>query len=173
MDNEQIDIIMRVAQPSDARALIGLAEQVGSETPYLTIDEQGLNLTVDEEVKIINSYLDSQTSLLMVLEADEQIIGIANVSTIDDNKQAHVAELGISIIEEYWGYGLATQLMEALMEFVAHTPLKVLTLEVVSENVRAIGLYEKFGFNIVGKLSKRIKADCTYYDSYIMEKVLE
>ena len=62
--------------------------------------------------------------------------------------------------------------MEDLLDFGKEVGIKVITLEVVKDNVRAVKLYERFGFEIVGTLSSRLKNNCTYYDSYVMELLL-
>ena len=62
--------------------------------------------------------------------------------------------------------------MEDLLDFAREVDLKVITLEVVKDNQRAVKLYERFDFEIVGTLKQRLKHNCTYYDSYIMELIL-
>ena len=59
------------------------------------------------------------------------------------------------------------------LKIMENTDLKVITLEVVQRNEAAIKLYEKFGFEIVGNLRKRLKVDGCYFDSFVMEKVLD
>lgn len=170
---EELEIDVRVAKPQDARAILGLCEQVGSETPYLTFGEEGLNLTVQEEVAIINKYNKAQNSILLVSEADDQIIGMSNITQFNAAKQRHIAEIGICLVEEYWGYGIASMMMEMMIEFAENSDVKVITLEVAQRNEAAIKLYEKFGFEIVGNLRKRLKVEGCYLDSFVMEKVLD
>lgn len=170
---EALDVIVRVAQVEDARAIIGLSQEVGSQTPYLTFGKTGIDLTVAEEADLIRRYHQAQNSLLIITEVDDQIVGMANVTEGNNQKQRHVGELGICLVKEYWGYGLASMMMDMLMDFVAHSGLKVLTLEVVKENQAAIKLYQRYGFTQVGTMSKRLNVDGIFYDSYLMEKVLQ
>lgn len=170
---EELEIDVRLAKAQDARAILGLCEQVGSETPYLTFGEEGINLTVEEEVDIINKYAAAQNSILLVSEADDQIIGMSNITQFNAAKQRHIAEIGICLVEEYWGYGIASMMMEMMLEFAENSDLKIITLEVAQENEAAIKLYEKFGFEIVGKLRKRLIVESCYLDSFVMEKVLD
>ncbi|MBK0347430.1 GNAT family N-acetyltransferase [Aerococcaceae bacterium zg-ZJ1578] len=168
--NQEIEAIVRLAEPQDARAIIGLCQQVGSETPYLTFGSKGLDLSVEQETTQIRRYQQSENSLLIVAEVDDQLVGMANLTAFNEEKQQHVAEIGICLIREYWGYGLAKMMMEMLLDFAEHSAIKVITLEVVQENVAAVGLYQSFDFEIVGKLSKRLCHECEYFDSYVMEK---
>lgn len=171
-DLQEIDTIIRQAEPNDARALIGLTKQVGKETNYLTFGPEGIDLTVAQEMDLIQTFAVSEKNLMLVVEVDDQIIGMGNLATFGSQKQAHVAEIGLSLIQEYWGYGIGRLLMEDLLDFAREVDLKVITLEVVKDNQRAVKLYERFDFEIVGTLKQRLKHNCTYYDSYIMELIL-
>lgn len=169
---EEIIATIRQAQPLDARAILGLLRHVGRETDYLTFGSQGTSLNVAQEVQLIEQYANSPTSLLLVVEVDDQIIGVANLATLDKDKQSHVAELGISIIKDYWGYGIGQMVVDELLTFAKKVGLRVITLEVVVENERAIHLYQKFGFEIKGELTDRLHVGLRYLNAYIMEKVL-
>lgn len=172
LDNNEIDTIIRQAEPNDARAILGLTRQVGKESNYLTFGPEGIDLTVEQEMDLIDRFMRAPKSLMLVVEVDDQIIGLANVAVFSTKKQEHVAELGVSLIQEYWGYGIGGMLVEALIDFAREVDLKVITLEVVVDNVRAVKLYEKYNFEIRGTLQKRLKHQHNYYDSYIMELVL-
>lgn len=171
-EEHQIDTIIRQAEPNDARAILGLTRQVGKESNYLTFGPEGIDISVEQEMDIIDRFMKARKSLMLVVEVDDQIIGLANLAAFSIEKQSHVAELGVSLIQEYWGYGIGGLLVEALIDFSREVSLKVITLEVVVDNVRAVKLYEKYGFKICGTLHKRLKYQHLYYDSYVMELIL-
>ena len=171
-EHEPIETIIRVAEAVDAKAILGLLKHVGKDTPYLSVGPKGVNLSVDQQVDLIYRYNDSQNSIMLIAESDDQIVGMATVAVIDNDRQSHVAEVGISIIKEYWGYGIGSILTEEIIEFARHADIKVLTLEVVTKNKRSVSLYEKYGFNVAGTLSKRLKNEFIYYDTFVMELIL-
>lgn len=171
--DEPIETIIRVAEPIDAKAILGLLRHVGKDTPYLSVGPEGANMKVDQQIDLITRYNESTNNIMLVAESDDQIVGMATVAVIDNNRQSHVAEIGVSIIKEYWGYGIGSILTEEMIQFASYADIKVLTLEVVTQNKRAIKLYEKFGFNIVGTLSKRLKSEYHYYDTYTMERLID
>ena len=171
-EKEDIEITIRQAEVSDARAILGLSRHLGQETDYLSFGSEGLLISLEEERNLIARYQKSATSIILLAETDGQIIGLASVKVLDQNKQAHVAEIGVSLIKEYWGYGIGSMMLEAQIEFAQAVGITVLTLEVVVNNQRAIKLYERNHFKIVGKLSKRLKSDFRYYDTLIMERIL-
>lgn len=170
--NEAIEVIIRVAKEEDAKAMIGFTKQVGTETDFLSFGQEGIDIDVEAEKSYIRSYENSENSIMIVAEVDDQIVAIASLAGRNGDRSKHIAELGISLIREYWGYGIATQMMEMMIEFAENSPLEVLILEVISENDRAIALYEKFGFESVGKFAKRSKVGHKYYDTIFMQKLL-
>lgn len=172
MEQEEINLMIREAEPIDARAILGLLRHVGRDTNYLTFGPEGSPYDVNQERQLIRKFQESPTSIFLIIEVDDQIVGVANLITLDQVKEQHVAEVGICIIQEYWGYGIGKILVEELIYFARQVDLKVLTLEVVTENTRAIRLYEKFGFKQCGRLSMRIKNKLKYYDTFVMELIL-
>lgn len=174
LNNEEAEVLVmiRQAEESDAKAILGLSQLVGSETDYLTFGPEGSPLTVEQEAQLITMYRDNPNALMLVGEVDDQIVAMANLSPLDSHRQFHVAEIGISVIEEYWGNKLGSFLLEELLDYAQASQLRVITLEVVTENTRAIRLYEKFGFQRVGHLSKRLYVNYRYYDTLLMELVL-
>lgn len=172
-DNEEIDTIIRQAEPNDARAILALTRQVGQESNYLTFGPEGIGLSVQQEMELIERFMRAPTSLMLVAEVDDQIVGLANIAAFTSEKQAHVAEIGVSLVQEYWGYGIGGLLVEALIDFAKEVNLQLITLEVVVENERAVRLYERYDFEIRGTLQKRLKHECRYYDSYVMELLLK
>lgn len=170
---ETIETYIRVAERRDARAILGLLRHVERETPYLSFGLQGSDLNQEDQARIIEFYDRSESSIMIVAEVDDQIIGLANVSQYSGTKEEHVAEVGVCVIKEYWSFGIGKILVEESIRFAESTELQVLDLEVVQENIRAIRLYEKFGFAKVGSLSRRIQVDNILYDTYIMEKIIK
>ena len=67
-----------------------------------------------------------------------------------------------------WGQGIATMLMQRLIDFAKNqAKAELISLEVRSDNAAAIHLYEKFGFQKYGTFpgflkinGKCIDADC-------------
>lgn len=57
----------------------------------------------------------------------------------------------IAVLPYYRNKGIATLLMEAMVEICICSEIKSMTLEVRESNIPAIRLYEKFEFEAVGK----------------------
>ena len=61
-------------------------------------------------------------------------------------KELHVE--GIAVVDAARGKGVGTKLFEELMSFARTQNLKIITLEVIDTNQRALQLYERLGFTI-------------------------
>lgn len=62
----------------------------------------------------------------------------------------HKARFGISIHDDYQNMGLGHILTEYMLEIAKSSGIKKIELSVVAHNLRAIHLYEKFGFKKEG-----------------------
>ncbi len=103
----------------------------------------------------------------------EQVGGIGVCGVRSLIKYRHRAMMGISVRKEYWGCGLGSFLMQVAVEWAANG-FEQLELGVFEDNVRAIHLYEKFGFQKYGVNPRAFKLkDGTYRDEIIMVKMLK
>ena len=57
----------------------------------------------------------------------------------------------IAVHPDYRNHGIATCLLDMILNFADENELEFVTLEVRESNINAIHLYEKFGFETVGK----------------------
>lgn len=172
--NETAQLTIRQVQSADLKSLVELYEQLAIETAFLSDDQVNKSLATrtQQMTQQIEQYNQHPTSIMLVVELQGDIIALGTLATLPGSRQSHVAEVGIGVLKEFWGNGIASILLDELLHFAKETSLKVITLEVVQENKRAIALYKKFGFMIVGSLSKRLHADQKYYDTYVMEYLL-
>lgn len=107
-------------------------------------------------------------------EDNGTLIGMVGAHTEDLIKSGHNATLtSVYVKEDYRGQGIATKLIDALLEKIKKNPkITRLDLMVVTTQEPAIALYKKFGFEIVGTVHKEVCVDGVYYDDHIMEKLL-
>ena len=82
-------------------------------------------------------------------------------------KVRHRAELGISVAKEFWGLGIGRALMDACIECARQAGYVQLELDVVSENSRAISMYEKAGFEEYGRNPKGFNSRITGFQEIV------
>ena len=89
----------------------------------------------------------------ILLEKDDRIIGYAHLDR--DENDPHKIWLGIAVDRDHHGNGYGKLLMDNLLEF-ADKNLLDLVLSVDLDNLYAIKLYEKYGFDEFQKYTSNV-----------------
>ena len=147
-----VELLVRNAVASDARALRETMRRTHSETDYLLSypDEQGTD--EEREARLLGETERSCNEVELVAIIDGRIVGSAGVSAVRSRRKvAHRARFGISILKEYWGMGIGRVLMDASIECARQAGYTQLELEVVADNERAVSLYRRAGFEEYGR----------------------
>ena len=96
------------------------------------------------------------------------VVGTAGIEAVGTKyKVRHRAELGISVAKEFWGLGIGCALMDACIECARQAGYVQLELDVVSENSRAISMYEKAGFEEYGRNPKGFNSRITGFQEIV------
>jgi RimJ/RimL family protein N-acetyltransferase len=167
-------VIIREATAEDAGELVEFVELISGESNFLSMGPGEFGVSVEEERKILEERRKSEDQVYMVACIDGAIVGSLGFSAGRRPRTRHSGALGISVKKAFWGVGVGSLLMDALFDWsVAQGEIKKINLYVRTENVRAIGLYEKKGFEIEGTVSKEVCIDGSYYDCHLMGIFLE
>lgn len=97
-------------------------------------------------VGMLESEVVSDMTTYNLFLCDETVVGYYSYLHIFD--EAHI--MNVAILPEYQGLGYGNAMMKSLLDLTAEQGLPNVTLEVRKSNVKAINLYEKHGFNLVG-----------------------
>lgn len=97
-------------------------------------------------VGMLESEVVSDMTTYNLFLCDESVVGYYSYLHIFD--EAHI--MNVAILPEYQGLGYGNAMMKSLLDLTAEQGLPNVTLEVRKSNVKAINLYEKHGFNLVG-----------------------
>lgn len=81
---------------------------------------------------------------------------------------SHRAEFGVSVEKSEWGRGVGSALLQKIIEYAKTHGIELVSLEVRSDNKRAIHVYEKFGFRKIGTSPAYFKIDGEYFDFDLM-----
>lgn len=158
--SEAIDVTIREAIPSDAAQISQVMKQVGQETPYLVMDEKGLELTEEQLKEHLARLYESPNNVLLIALIADEVVGTASVKASFKKRVEHIGEIGISVVEKYWGYGLGTKLLEEIIDWANQSGvIKRLELTVQERNKRAIHLYRKIGFVSEAVMPRGAKTD--------------
>ena len=137
------------AKPSDAAQLLAFMKRIGGETDNLTFGAEGVPFSVEEEAAYIASMEGSADSLMLLAKDGEVIVGNASLSRLP-RRMSHRGDISVAVAKEYWNKGIGRKLMEETIAFAKEHGFSVIDLQVRSDNVSAIHLYEKLGFRKIG-----------------------
>lgn len=144
--------ILRNGIRADGEELLKIFVLTHEQTDFLRTYPDETTMTAEEEGEFLQRQTDSENAIELLAEVDGVIIGCAGIAPIGTkDKDRHRADFGISLDRAFWGLGIGSALMDACIECAKKAGFTQLELEVVSENQRAIALYEKAGFREFGR----------------------
>lgn len=168
-----MSIIIEKAQPQDAKEILEFLKITGGETDNLTFGSEGIPISVEAEEKYIESLLNSNSSVMLAAKKDGKIVGTASFQGFERERMKHRGEIAVSVLKSEWGQGIGKMLMETVIKFAKETAkAEIISLEVRSDNERAIGLYKKFGFEKIGEYKGFFKINGKYIDFDLMNLYL-
>ena len=135
-------MVIRYATPEDADAFAAQVAQVAEEG-WLASEPP---VDVDAFAARVRDMLAEGTTFF-VLDDGGRIVGTLGLH------QTHadgVAALGMSVLPEVRGQGWGRALLQAAIDHARGAQMHKIELEVWPHNTRAIGLYERFGFEVEG-----------------------
>lgn len=167
-------LTIREAEPSDAPAIIGYLNEVGGESDYLTFGAGGFTKTIEEEERFIAESHEAPNQIFLTALIGSDIAGVLTVTSSSKERVRHIGEFGMSVRARYWGQGVGSALVETTIGWAQSSGvIRKLNLYVRSDNARAIGLYEKFGFEREGTIRRDACIDGRFYDSYAMGLLID
>ena len=160
---------IRKAVGSDAEKILECLRIIGSETDNLTFGAEGVPLTVAQEQSFLEGIDKPEKQGYLVAAETGEVIGTGSYSGSSRPRLAHRGEISVCVRKEAWGQHIGTQILEKLIDFARNTAkAEIISLEVRSDNSRAIALYQKFGFKKIGTFPGFMKIDGKDIDCDIM-----
>ena len=167
------ELQIRMAKKEDAAEIIAYLNIIGGESDNLLFGANEFHMTIEQEEKYIEGLKDSPTSALLVGVVEGRIICVGSLTAPTRERIAHQCNIGMSVLKEFWGFGVGSHLMAALIDFAKSTrKLEIIHLMVRSDNERAITLYKKMGFQEIGLYPKYTKINGQYFDDILMNLYL-
>ena len=145
-----MEIKIREIEAEDYKELLDFMKKVKGETNFLLGYPDEIKLSYEDEKEHIKKVKTSETSNYFVVMKNNKMIGCIGFNGNTARKMKHYGTIGISVLKEYWGRGIATTLLEKLISWSKEKGIKKINLDVFENNERAIKLYEKFGFKLEG-----------------------
>jgi ribosomal protein S18 acetylase RimI-like enzyme len=137
--------------------------------PFLGYD----SMSLDNFRSIYKNLIENED--FFVYEQDQDIVGFYRASKYP-GRASHVAYLGtLAVSPKFQGKGFARSMISEAIQILTDSSVIRVEIIVESDNPRAIGFYESFGFKIEGTLKKFYKRSHQnhYVDDYIMAVLLD
>lgn len=146
------DFVVREARTEDALGIIAHVKRVADEPNngigISSADE--FTYTEEEEKEMIRNMAQLDNAMMLVAEADGEVIGVAHCRG-GLRGYAHTIDMGVSVKREWRGQGVGTALLQTIINWCRANPaVHKLELSVFPDNVGAIQLYERMGFQREG-----------------------
>lgn len=159
----------------DAEQLAEFANKIKTESKFITMSEEDGISTANSQMKWVQSTLDNNKTFIFLAKINGKIVGNGNFGAKSNKiRLAHRCDMGISVLKEYWGLGIASEIMKVIIDKAKEVGFEQIELQVVDTNEPARHLYTKFGFYETGYINNGMKyTDGTYAKLILMQKDLQ
>lgn len=159
-----LTLTIRAAEPRDVDALTAMANLPG-------VRHGTLRTPFTPRTFVEKRIAGGPGTHTLVAEENGAVIG-QGVLFQGSGRTAHAAEVVLWAHDDHSGRGVGTALMEAMIDLADNwLGLRRLALTVNADNARAIGLYERMGFEREGVLRGDVLRDGVLIDSYAMARL--
>jgi len=113
---------------------------------------------------------DPTTVTLGAFEAGDSLIGTVRLEAYQRQRERHKIQLtAMYVMKDYAGKGVGRRLLDdALIESRKLNGIELINLTVTADNLPAVRLYSKLGFQTFGRESRAVKATLGYLDKLHM-----
>lgn len=163
---------IREAIPDDAEKMILYLNQVGGESDNLLYGENEFIVPVEGVKRKLAMSKESENSIVLIAIENKQIIARAELEGYYAARIRHRAKFSISVKKEYWNQGIGTEMIKRIIDQAKTMKIRIIELEVITDNLRAISLYHKMGFTDIGIYKKYFFVNGLFKDAVIMQNNL-
>lgn len=168
------EYIIREATPDDAEQILIHNDLISNEPHNGIIRGPGETMPLDDAVAFLGSVLASDNSVFLIAVLPSgQVIGACLLKGGQRKANRHSGGIGIDVNREWRNKGVGTDLMRHVIDWAKKSNIITrIELDVITDNARAIHVYEKLGFKMEGKQLATLYKDGGYLDFYVMGLLL-
>jgi RimJ/RimL family protein N-acetyltransferase len=165
-----VELVISRTQKADAQELLDHLNATAGESDNFLVGENGFKFTLEEEEGFIESKNATPGTAMFVGRIDGKIVAEITLFAMEQERACHIADLGVSVRKAYWHMGIGEAMMKTAIEHARKEgKLEIIHLGVRRENVNAIALYKKLGFEEIGVFKRFFKVGDTYFDEILMD----
>lgn len=165
--------MLRSPRPEDGEAVLHHLRRVAAESPFTAFLPEEISNTLREEQAFLKRQLTSPGRLMLAGFVEGRLMGLGGIGPAAANRKcSHRAELGLSVRCRWWGQGLGRTLVDRLCREAGNMGYARVELSVMEDNVRAVTLYERLGFERFGLLPDAYRTEGDSQAAILMSKAL-
>ena len=162
------EALLRNGDSADGLIVFENFNATHAETDYLLSYPDENSFDPEQEAQFLEEKTRSSDEIEIIALIEGKIAGMAGIEAVGSKyRLKHRAELGISILKEYWGLGLGKALSKACIQCAKEAGYTQLELNVVAENKAAISLYKSLGFVEFGRNPRGFNSRISGYQELV------
>jgi RimJ/RimL family protein N-acetyltransferase/nucleotide-binding universal stress UspA family protein len=146
-------LVIRPIEPDDRELLRAGFERLSEHSRYMRFQTPLASLS-DQQLGYLTDVDHHDHEALLALAADE-IVGVARFVRVSDV----VAECAIVVADEWQGRGVATELLDRLVERAREEGVQRFTALVLAENVEVLRLLARLGDTVQRRVGSQVELD--------------
>jgi ribosomal protein S18 acetylase RimI-like enzyme len=162
--NKKQCVQIRSARESDVVPLSKAVQSVAAEKRYLATVE-GFSY---EQTRAFLAHVMAGSLPQVLAVVDDEVVGFCDIIPHTAQGFAHVARLGMGVCIGWRRQGIGRRMLDACLIQARNAGIEKVELEVFSDNVGAVRLYESTGFVQEGVKIRGRKLDGRYQDVRLM-----
>lgn len=168
---------MTISSPTldDAQELADFSNAIRGESKFISMGEEDGPCTRTSQENRIQAALNNDKCFIFLAKLNGKLVGSSTFGPISGKARlAHRCDMGVSVLKEYWGLGIASEIIKYVIKKAQEVGFEQIDLDVVEDNAPARHLYKKFGFYETGYINHGMKyVDGTYAKLILMQKDLK
>ena len=162
-------VLIREPIREDAPELVTYLQKIGGESDFLTFGPGEFSVSVSDEEAMLEENRNVKNKIMILALVENNVIGCLNFAGGARARIQHTGEFAVSVLKDYWDQGICTAMVQELILWAKNSNvIRKLNLRVRSDNVRAVRVYEKFGFVQEGLITREFFMSGQFYDFICM-----
>ena len=117
----ELELVIREAEPQDAKSLIDFLNQVGKESDYMTLDAAGILMTEEQMSSFIQHQTASDNQIYLIALLDNEVAGLVSITADFHERIRHIGQVFIVVKRAFWNQGLGKFLLEEAIDWAENS----------------------------------------------------